>query len=80
MASLIFSSASFDSQRLGELELFATNLDKAVLVEVDDAHGEDERISWIVTPDDTDAFIQHFAESVRSDARRSDASDQQDTA
>ncbi len=61
-AGMLFTSGSFDSHRLGECHLFATCLENAVLVEVDDVDGvgaeeEGARLRWIVTPDDREAFV-----------------------
>ena len=56
-AGMIFASAGFDSHRLGVCNLFATHLDNAVLVEVDDPDEEGGQIRWIVTPDDPESFL-----------------------
>jgi len=63
VASLVFSSASFDSQRFGEVELFATDLDRAILIEVDDPEDDEARLRWILTPDDTEEFTHRLAET-----------------
>ena len=56
-AGLVFSSGSFDSHRLGVCDLFATDLEHAVLLEVDNPEEEGERLRWIVTPDEPAAFL-----------------------
>ncbi len=54
VAGIVAGSGGFDSHRLGEFELFASDLAHAVLVE-----GEAGR--WIVTPDDPQAFLVALA-------------------
>lgn len=59
-AGLVFASASFESHRLGACNLFATNLDNAVLLEADNPEagdGDEDRLRWIVTPDEPDSFV-----------------------
>lgn len=66
-----FASASYESRLLGVFDLHATNLEHAVLVETDapppvrrghSSHAppeeEDDRLRWIVTPDDPDALLR----------------------
>ena len=64
-AGLILASASFESHRLGACNLFATNLTNAVLVEADDPEaedGDDERLRWIVTPDEPENLVAALQE------------------
>ena len=49
-ATLTAGTGGFDSHLLGELDLFATNLDNAVLIPLEES-------SVVVTPDDPDAFL-----------------------
>jgi hypothetical protein len=55
-----FASASYESRLLGSFDLHATDLEHAVLVETDappDQRDETDRLRWIVTPDDPEAFL-----------------------
>ena len=55
-AGLVLGGGSFDSHRLGELDLYATDLSRAVRVE---GASEDGRIRiWVVTPDDPEALVR----------------------
>ena len=59
-----FASASFESRLLGAFDLHATDLDHAVLVETDappEERDETDRLRWIVTPDDPEAFLEALA-------------------
>ena len=56
-AGMIFTTGSFDSHRLGECDLFATDLDRAVLIEVEDLEREDGTRRWVVTPDEPAALL-----------------------
>ncbi len=66
-AGMIFASGSFDSHRLGECDLFATDLDRAVLIEVDDLEQEDGRRRWVVTPDDPTALLAGLGAATSSE-------------
>ena len=72
-AGMLFASGSFDSHRLGECHLFATCLENAVLVEVDDVEEEGERLRWIVTPDDREAFVSALRGAIGSGGAASGA-------
>lgn len=50
LGGITAGSGGFESRRLGEIELYASDLRNAVLVEV-----EEERL--VVTPDDADSFV-----------------------
>ena len=61
-----FASASYESRLLGAFDLHATDLDHAVLIETDappDQKDEVDRLRWIVTPDDAQAFLRALRES-----------------
>jgi hypothetical protein len=61
-----FASASYESRLLGAFDLHATDLDHAVLVEVDappDRKDEADRLRWIVTPDDPEGFLRALTNS-----------------
>ena len=65
-AGMMFASAAFESHTLGSCNLFATNLEKAVLIEVDDPDadpGDDQKLRWIVTPDEPDDFVTAILEA-----------------
>ncbi len=58
-SGVIFATASFESHLLGAFDLFATDLDNAVAVEVDaPPEQEEDRICWVVTPDDPAGFLE----------------------
>jgi hypothetical protein len=57
---MTFANASYESRLLGAFDLHATDLDHAVLVEVDapaDQRDDSDRLRWVVTPDDPEAFV-----------------------
>jgi hypothetical protein len=54
LGGITAGSGGFDSRRLGEIELYASDLRNAVLVEA-----SDER--WVVTPDDVAGFVEAVA-------------------
>jgi len=57
---MTFASASYESRLLGAFDLHATDLEHAVMVEVDapqDQKDESDRLRWVVTPDDPEAFV-----------------------
>ncbi|MEE2778835.1 MAG: hypothetical protein VYE73_19000 [Acidobacteriota bacterium] len=62
-SGVMFATASYESHLLGAFDLFATNLDTPLLVEVDAAPEDVERDveRWIVTPDDPTGFLAVFA-------------------
>jgi hypothetical protein len=49
-SGIVAGTGGFDSQRLGEFNLYASNLSRAVLVETGESR-------LIVTPDEPDAFV-----------------------
>ena len=53
-AGVVKGWGGYDSHRLGEIELHASNLAQGVLIET-----EERRV--LVTPDDPDAFLAHLA-------------------
>jgi hypothetical protein len=75
-AGMLFASGSFDSHRLGECHLFATCLENAVLVEVEDPEEEGGRLRWIVTPDDPEAFVPALRDARGSGSAASGALDE----
>ena len=54
-----FATASYESHVLGAFDLFATDLSRAVVIEVDAPADDPERDveRWVVTPDDADGFL-----------------------
>lgn len=58
-AGVVTGTGSFDSRLLGEVELYASDLANAVLVE-----GGERRL--VVTPDQPDAFCRHLAAAGQS--------------
>jgi hypothetical protein len=65
-----FASASYESRQLGAFDLHATNLDHAVLIEVDapeEFSGETDRLRWIVTPDEPEALLRAIAATTLDD-------------
>jgi hypothetical protein len=64
-----FASASYESRLLGSFDLHATSFDHAVLVECDapeEEREENDRVRWIVTPDDPDGFLDALSSVSRS--------------
>ena len=65
-----FASASYESRRLGAFDLHATNLEHAVAIEADapeEERDERDRVRWIVTPDDPEAFLRALEARSRSE-------------
>lgn len=56
VGGLVATSGGYDSHQLGEFDLYASNLDHAVLLETQEAR-------FVVTPDDPDAFVEAIAQS-----------------
>ncbi|MEZ5332129.1 MAG: PH domain-containing protein [Thermoanaerobaculia bacterium] len=55
-AGIVAGTGGFDSQRLGEFNLYASDLARAVLVETGESR-------WVVTPDDPDALVAALGRS-----------------
>ncbi len=51
VGGLVATSGGYDSHRLGEFDLYASNLDKAVLLEAGESR-------FIVTPDNPSGFVE----------------------
>lgn len=61
-AGLVLGGGSFDTRRLGVIDLYATDLSRAVRVE---GASEDGRIrTWVVTPDDPEAFVRAITATI----------------
>lgn len=58
-AGITVGTGGFDSHRLGELDLYASDLERAVLVEL-------EERALVVTPDDPDRFVATITARPRS--------------
>lgn len=58
-SGVVFATASYESHRLGAFDLYATDLERAVLVEVEAPEDDPERDveRWVVTPDDPEGFL-----------------------
>jgi hypothetical protein len=68
-SGVTFASASYESRALGAFDLHATNLENAVLIETDapeEEREERDRLRWIVTPDEPEAFVAALRGSARS--------------
>ena len=67
-SGVTFATASYESHVLGAFDLYATDLSRAVVVEVDAPEDDPERDveRWIVTPDDAEGFLAALGASATS--------------